>query len=192
MKHQSPFIHHLCEQHLMKDDEGYQRIYATRNIKRYIDAIKFEYVRRSLDVQTQNEYLQYIFAFHHEYGDAMDEWNDVDFESIRIRECDSNQELGIDWWRNKGDYRTIMIREVIFGICSCNGQKRREHDLYARSILNAYFKDSPIHFAELIREHFMETMEPKRSNTKYPAFQVYYLEDPEFTDRFVEISESQI
>lgn len=122
----------------------------------------------------------------------MHEYNDFDFENIKIRECDFNAEIGIDWWRNKGDFRTIVIREVIFAICSCNGRKRRDHDLYARRILNEYFKDSPIHFAERIRDHFMETMKPKCSNKKYPAFQVYYLEDPEFTNRFVEISENQL
>ena len=175
----------------MKDDEGYQRIYETRKIKHDIDAIKFEYVRKTLDVDTQNEYLQRIFAFHQKYGDEIDECKDVDFEHLRIRQCDFNEELGIDWWRNKGDYRTIMIRDVIFAICFCNGKKRREHDDYARRILNEHFQDSPIHFAECIREHFMEKMKPKRSNTKYPAFQVFYHEDPEFTSRFVECSETQ-
>jgi len=57
LKHQSPFIHSLCEQHLMKGDEGYQQIYATRNIKQFIDAIKFEYVRRTLGGHTE-----YIFT----------------------------------------------------------------------------------------------------------------------------------
>ena len=172
---QTTFCHEMCEKYLMESDEKYQKIYDTKSIKKYIDLIQYKKNRVLLDVDTQNKYIKSIMEFYYANYDLDLNEPRMTVDELRIKECEFNVGLGIDWWKNKKDYKTIFIRNVMRKICTSYCRKR--HDEYMRVILNQYFKGKPLEFAELLREHFMESMNPVNVNKKYPAFEVLYNEE---------------
>ena len=198
-KLQNESCHKLCEEYLMETDEEYKRIYKLRQIKKSIDCIRYSSKRKVTEIETQNEHIRRIFDFFCEY--LQNEEDIVDANDLMLRESDMNNEIGIDWWQNKGDYRTMYIRNMLFLIST--SFHRREHDEYMRLILNEYFAENTLKFAELLRLHLMEAMNPKNYNRKYPAFEILYHEqsvdavgddqifDPD-DDNFVELMHTKI
>eukprot|EP01084_Bolivina_argentea_P040807 75322_1 len=174
-KQQILFCHTFCEKYLMKNDAKYEMIYKVKNIKKYIDLIQYEKNRKLLSVEIQNKYIENILKFY--YANYTLDWNEplIDSKELMLKNCEFNGILGIDWWKNKKNYKTIFIRNVLRKICS--SYCRKKQDEYMKEILNEYFKEKPLKFAELLRDHLMDNMKPINYNKKYPAFEVLYNEE---------------
>lgn len=174
-KVQNTFCHKLCEQYLMKTDVEYERLYKMKQIKKCVDCIQYLSKRRITSIETQNQIIQKIHSFYCQYyfDDAIDV--ELNVNDLMLRECEMNNEIGIDWWRNKNDFKTMNIRRMALMI-STNFHRRQYHE-YMHKILNDFFKDNALKFAELLRMNLMKEMKPKNYNRKYPAFEILYVED---------------